>query len=100
MWFKYKSDIFRGLVGKTNFSWRWDECLEIFEFLKINVLLVFIDTLSILILICIKDLILFTHPERVSKSSFLRFAEKNFKAMFPIYGFRLKIFRTFGENIS
>ena len=58
----------------TYLSWRKDMCLATFESLMIDVERVFIAPLSFLILICISDLTIFTHSERVYKSSFSRFA--------------------------
>jgi hypothetical protein len=54
-------------------SWRRDRCLVTFESLTIDVERVLIDPLTSSILICISDLTLFTHLERVSKSSFLKY---------------------------
>ena len=94
----------------TYISWRRDRCLATFGSLRINVERVLIDPLSFIILICISDLTLFTHSERVSKSFLFTLCplsgiildgiHKYFKVMFPVYGFRLTIFRPFGEHIS
>ena len=55
----------------TYLSWRRDRCFEKFGSLKINVERVLIDPPSLLILICISDLTLFTHSER-SNSNFMK----------------------------
>ena len=105
----HKNDIIRGLVGrygkifvmgvKQMYSNIWifkDWCLRML-----------IDSLSFSILICINDLTLFTHLERVKVILFtfvpmsaicLDGLHKNFKVMFPVYGFRSTIGRPFGNT--
>ena len=76
MWFTHKSNTIRGLVGGDDNIFVMEE-RQVFSnigSLKIDVERVLIDSLSVLILICISDLTIFTHSERVSKSSFSRFA--------------------------
>ena len=64
-----------------------------------------IDPLRFSILICINDLTLFAHSERVEvlrftfcplSDIFLDGLHKNFKVMFLVYGLRLTICRPFG----
>jgi len=76
MWFTHKNNIIRGLVvGDDNiFVMEERQVFSNIGSLKIDVERVLIDSLSVLIIICISDLTLFTHSERVSKSSFSRFA--------------------------
>ena len=104
MWFTHKNDIVKGIVCRNN-NISVVEVKQVFHinniwvfiyFLNIDVARVLIDPLSLLLLICIhrfRNSIYFFLTFRPLSDIILDGIHKNVDVMFPIYGFRLTIFR-------